>query len=99
MSAQGLTSECDVAIVGAGVAGLAAMRVVEEQGLRACVLEARARVGGRIYTVRDPRLAHPTSWARNSSTAAPLTSSISLTTRGWSPILSRGSDGICAADA
>lgn len=59
MSAQGLTSECDVAIVGAGVAGLAAMRVVEEQGLRACVLEARARVGGRIYTVRDPRLAHP----------------------------------------
>lgn len=51
--------KCDVAIVGAGVAGLAAMRVLEERGIRTCVLEARDRIGGRIHTVRDPRLAHP----------------------------------------
>jgi monoamine oxidase len=46
-------------IVGAGVAGLAAMREAERAGLRACIVEARDRIGGRIYTVRDPRAAHP----------------------------------------
>jgi monoamine oxidase len=51
--------ECDVAIVGAGVAGLAAMRALEGRGLRTCVVEARDRIGGRIHTVRDPRLALP----------------------------------------
>jgi monoamine oxidase len=49
----------DVAIVGGGVAGLAAMRVLEQSGVRTCVLEARSRIGGRIHTVRDPRVAHP----------------------------------------
>jgi monoamine oxidase len=52
-------SGCDVAIVGGGVAGLAAMRVLEERGIRTSVLEARSRIGGRIHTVRDPRVAHP----------------------------------------
>src|SRR3954470_8624356 len=51
--------ECDVAVVGAGVAGLAAMRALEAKGLRTQVLEARDRIGGRIYTVRDPRVAFP----------------------------------------
>jgi monoamine oxidase len=49
----------DVAIVGAGVAGLAAMRVLEEGGIRTRVLEARDRIGGRVHTLRDARLAHP----------------------------------------
>jgi monoamine oxidase len=49
---------CDVAIVGAGVAGLAAMRALEERGIRTCVLEARERIGGRIWTVRDERVPH-----------------------------------------
>src|SRR2546423_7030002 len=48
----------DVAIVGAGVAGLAAMRVLTEAGLRVCVLEARDRIGGRIYTLHDGRVPH-----------------------------------------
>src|SRR4051812_7171855 len=51
--------ECDVAVVGAGVAGLAAMRALEEKGLRTRVFEARDRIGGRIHTVRDPRVAYP----------------------------------------
>jgi monoamine oxidase len=51
--------DCDVAIVGAGVAGLAAMRALEEKGLRTQVLEARDRIGGRIHTIRDPRIAYP----------------------------------------
>src|SRR2546423_7912572 len=48
----------DVAIVGAGVAGLAAMRVLIDAGLRVCVLEARDRIGGRIYTLHDDRVPH-----------------------------------------
>ncbi len=35
------------------------MRVLEDRGIRTCVLEARARIGGRIHTVRDSRVAHP----------------------------------------
>jgi monoamine oxidase len=54
-----VSTSFDVAIVGAGVAGLAAMRYLEERGIRTCVLEARDRIGGRIYTVRDSGVPHP----------------------------------------
>jgi monoamine oxidase len=47
-------SEYDVVVIGAGAAGLAALRVLDRAGLRVMVLEARDRVGGRIYTVHDP---------------------------------------------
>lgn len=40
--------EADVAIVGAGLAGLVAARTLAAAGLRPLVLEARDRVGGRI---------------------------------------------------
>jgi monoamine oxidase len=58
MSAERAT-DCDVAIIGAGVAGLAAMRALETLGIRSRVLEARDRIGGRIHTIRDPRAVHP----------------------------------------
>jgi len=40
----------DVLVLGAGVAGLAAAQELSQVGLRVIVLEARDRVGGRIFT-------------------------------------------------
>ena len=42
----------EVLVLGAGIAGLAAARVLAEGGLRVLVIEARDRVGGRIFTER-----------------------------------------------
>ena len=44
----------DVVIVGAGVAGLSAARELTSAGLKLAVIEARERIGGRIFTLRDP---------------------------------------------
>ncbi|MEI8147154.1 MAG: FAD-dependent oxidoreductase, partial [Alphaproteobacteria bacterium] len=45
------TSEVDVVVVGAGVAGLAAARKLVAAGRRVQVIEAKDRVGGRCHTV------------------------------------------------
>lgn len=45
-----MTESCDVVVVGAGAAGLAAARRLGEAGLSTILVEARARMGGRIYT-------------------------------------------------
>src|SRR5215471_11652659 len=50
-----MTSDCDVVIIGAGAAGLAAARELADAGVRIICLEARDRIGGRILTVADAR--------------------------------------------
>ena len=46
-------TEADVAVIGAGLAGLHAARACEAAGLRVVVIEAEQRIGGRLHTLRD----------------------------------------------
>jgi monoamine oxidase len=54
-----MSERADVAVVGAGCAGLAAARELAAAELSTVVLEARDRIGGRVHTVRDVGLDHP----------------------------------------
>ncbi|WP_261842719.1 flavin monoamine oxidase family protein [Aliamphritea ceti] len=47
-----------VIVVGAGIAGLAAAKELHKQGYDVTVLEARNRVGGRIWTLREDGLSY-----------------------------------------
>ncbi|MEM9500513.1 MAG: NAD(P)/FAD-dependent oxidoreductase [Pseudomonadota bacterium] len=46
-------TETDVAIIGAGLAGLSAARICEAAGLSVTVIEGSDRIGGRLYTLDD----------------------------------------------
>ena len=46
-----LPSDIDVAIIGAGAAGLAAARTLQQAGIAVLVLEGRHRLGGRSHTI------------------------------------------------
>jgi monoamine oxidase len=46
-------ADFDVVVIGAGAAGLTAFKELHRAGLNVLCLEARARIGGRVFTVRD----------------------------------------------
>ena len=52
-SAASTERNADVLVIGAGIAGLRAAEVLVANGRRVIVLEARDRLGGRIYTDRS----------------------------------------------
>ena len=43
----------DVVVIGAGAAGVAAARALDDAGVSVAVLEARERIGGRVFTHRE----------------------------------------------
>uniref|UniRef100_A0A8C5NXN7 Amine oxidase n=1 Tax=Jaculus jaculus TaxID=51337 RepID=A0A8C5NXN7_JACJA len=51
-----MSRKCDVIVVGGGISGLAAAKLLHDSGLNVVVLEARDRVGGRTYTIRNPKV-------------------------------------------
>jgi monoamine oxidase len=48
-----ISETADVIVIGAGAAGLAAARLLAQAGRHVLVLEARDRIGGRIWTVHN----------------------------------------------
>ena len=51
--------DADVIVIGAGAAGLAASRDLERAGHSVVCMEARDRIGGRVFTVHDRRAPVP----------------------------------------
>ncbi len=51
--------EADIIVVGAGAAGLMAARELGRRGVRVLILEARERIGGRIYPFPEKEFGYP----------------------------------------
>lgn len=54
-----MAGDRSVIVIGAGIAGLAAAWELGGAGCSVSLLEARNRIGGRVWTVRDPRADYP----------------------------------------
>lgn len=68
-------SPLKVLVVGAGIAGLAAANTLAAQGVEVTILEARSRIGGRIWTDRSAGfpIELGAGWIHGHSKANPIT--------------------------
>ncbi|XP_058656568.1 amine oxidase [flavin-containing] A-like [Ammospiza caudacuta] len=51
-----MAQKYDVVVIGAGISGLSAAKLLSEAGVSVVVLEARDRVGGRTFTIRNDKV-------------------------------------------
>ncbi|XP_029458986.1 LOW QUALITY PROTEIN: amine oxidase [flavin-containing] A-like [Rhinatrema bivittatum] len=51
-----MSTKQDVVVIGGGISGLSAAKLLVESGLSVVVLEARDRVGGRTFTIRNKQV-------------------------------------------
>ncbi|XP_069492606.1 amine oxidase [flavin-containing] A-like [Ambystoma mexicanum] len=51
-----MSSKYDAIVIGGGISGLSAAKLLDESGLSVVVLEARDRVGGRTFTIRNKQV-------------------------------------------
>jgi monoamine oxidase len=54
-----MAKDPDVIVIGAGAAGLSASITLARAGVSVTILEARDRIGGRIFTLHDPKCDTP----------------------------------------
>ncbi len=76
------SSTVDVAVIGAGAAGLAAAAHLARHECSVCVLEARDRIGGRILTRHEPSVPVPLELGAEFVHGQPATTSRWLEQRG-----------------
>jgi monoamine oxidase len=103
----GLPSDVDVAVIGAGAAGIAAARRLREAGtVSMVVLEARERVGGRVHTIapagfpldRGAEWLHSADRNPLSPIAQHLSFSVHRRPPGWTTRLGRSGETIEAEE-
>jgi monoamine oxidase len=90
-----------IIVIGAGMAGLAAARTLVDAGRKVIVLEARARLGGRLHTSarwRDAPVDLGATWIHGDSGANPIASlaeriGARTATTSFDASLAFGSDG------
>src|SRR5208283_3878191 len=89
--------DADVVVIGAGAAGLAAARSLAGRSLKVIVLEARDRIGGRVWSRSSPRGAPAELGAEFIHGAAEETWSL-LRAAGTAAVDTGDESWICAED-
>ncbi len=90
-----------IAVIGAGIAGLAAARTLADAGLDVVVVEAGTTLGGRLRTVEDDAFGGPvvlgSVFASDGAELRPVLAEAGVATRPFTPVVQvRTPDGVVA---